>query len=313
VFGTIFGVAHGALPDENEVYDPVLHLKEVLMFTHYMPAHWKGRLHSNEVLSEFSAMYQMKVLIFVEEMLSLIIAPWILLRNANTRCERMIDFFREQTVHVDGIGYQCNFAVFGFKKDLNVEDPTTVLNEPDGLRDDYYGLKDDKMAASVQNFMQYYAHYNQRQGTRRTHGWQPPPAWPPLLSQEIITEEDEGAVSTGRTVLSPAQGRNRLDRHQRSPLAARSRGVRERTPTADRSIQNGRPKPDNAGMSESRLMAQDSDLQDADVGGRDLKDDLESDDDGDDGMDVAGKNAGVLGMIYQFSKAKTEKGAGLPI
>ena len=49
----VFGAAHGALPDENEVHDPVLHLKEVLMFTHYMPAHWKGRLHSNEVRAEF--------------------------------------------------------------------------------------------------------------------------------------------------------------------------------------------------------------------------------------------------------------------
>jgi len=300
----IFGLAHGALPDENEVHDPVLHLKEVLMFTHYMPAHWKNRLHSNEVLSEFSAMYQMKILIFVEEILSLIVAPWILLRNANSNCERIIDFFREQTVHVDGIGYQCNFAVFGFKKDLNAEDPTAVLNEPDGLRDDYFGLKDDKMAASVQNFMQYYSHYNQRpQGKRRGHhGWQPPPAWPPMMGQEAGTE-DTGNIA--RAALSPPArtrpGKGGVRRH-RSPArshAATGRQVAfERRPS-----RKGEPA-----MSESRLMAQDSDLQDAIIDGGGSKDVLESDTDGDEGG-----GAGVLGMIYQFSKAQTEKGGGLNI
>ena len=159
-------------------------------------------------------MYQMKILIFVEEILSLIVAPWILLRNASERCERLIDFFREQTVHVEGIGYQCNFAVFGFKKDLNVEDPTTVLNEPDGLRDDYYGLKDDKMAASVQNFMQYYSHFSHRQGVRRPQGWHPPPAWPPMLAQEAIAEEEQKLNPPERPISAP------------QPAADRQSGIR---------------------------------------------------------------------------------------
>lgn len=301
----IFGVAHGSLPDENEVHDPVLHLKEVLMFTHYMPAHWKDRLHSNEVRSEFSAMYQMKILIFVEEILSLIVAPWILLRNASTRSERIVDFFREQTVHVDGIGYQCNFAVFGFKKDLNAEDPTAVLNEPDGLRDDYYGLKDDKMAASVQNFMQYYSHFNNRQGTRRTQAWQPPPAWPPMMSQEVISPDaipadphpkhgQRSAMLDARQARSPLSPRREIPTH-----LGRTHGTSRVAAAAA-----------SPGISESRLMSQDSDLQDVDVGpGKDRE--LESDTD--DGDIVEGADAGVLGLLYQFSKAKTEKGAGVHI
>ncbi|EMC95833.1 hypothetical protein BAUCODRAFT_44094, partial [Baudoinia panamericana UAMH 10762] len=177
VMVAIFTVSQGSLPEEDEVFDPVMHLKAVLYCTHYVPSHWKDRLHTTEVRSEFSAMYQTKVLIFVEEILSLIVAPWILLRNAGKRSERIIDFFREHTVHVDGIGFQCNFAVFGFKKDANAADPTTVLDEPDGLRDEYFGLKDDKMAASVQNFMHYYDHGRYRRNGKK-QGWQPPPAWP---------------------------------------------------------------------------------------------------------------------------------------
>ena len=316
----IFTAAHGALPDENEVHDPVLHLKEVLMFTHYMPAHWKERLHSNEVRAEFSAMYQMKILIFVEEILSLIVAPWILLRNATTRSERVIDFFREQTVHVDGIGYQCNFAVFGFKKDLNAEDPTAVLNEPDGLRDDYYGLKDDKMAASVQNFMQYYSHYNQRPGLRRVQGWQPPPSWPPMLSQDVITEEEEALPPATRPHTSnrPVSGRRsgildgRTQRSQLSlrspPQAARANSARDHRPRTQHSEDDRAPRTAGRshGVTESRLMREDSDLQDfGDI--TPGEDRLESDTDEN---DVAGGNAGVLGMLQQFAKAQTEKATG---
>ena len=310
----LFGIAHGSLPDENEVHDPVLHLKEVLMFTHYMPAHWKDRLHSNEVRSEFSAMYQMKILIFVEEILSLIVAPWILLRNASARSERIIDFFREQTVHVDGIGYQCNFAVFGFKKDLNAEDPTTVLNEPDGLRDDYYGLKDDKMAASVQNFMQYYSHFNHRQGARRPQGWHPPPAWPPMLSQDMIAEEEPSAERPS-TIARPVSNRKsgNLDgRRKRSLMsrAGRASTTRDRKATNETSERSSdtRAGVGTHGISESRLMANDSDAIDYVVHAteKDPHDPLESDTDGEE--NDPGGNAGALGMLYQFSKAQTEMG-----
>ena len=305
VLAGIFAAAHGALPDEDEVHDPVLHLKEVLMFTHYMPAHWKDRLHSNDVRSEFSALYQMKVLIFVEEILSLIVAPWILLRNANRRCERIIDFFREQTVHVEGIGYQCNFAVFGFKKDLNAEDPTAALQEPDGLRDDYYGLKDDKMAASVQNFMQYYSHFTHRQGVRRPQGWQPPPAWPPVLHQGESGDADIALRATERShsTVSPALDRKKAE-HRSRKAANTVHASFTQTPDVFGKTQS-EPQP----TSESRIVTSEEDF--ATDAGLDQLDDA----DNAEGTDTAGgnPNAGVLGMLYQFSKAQSEKGAGLSI
>lgn len=311
VTGIIFGVAHGSLPDENEVHDPVLHLKEVLMYTHYMPAHWKDRLHSNEVRSEFSTMFQMKAVIFLEEILSLIVAPLILWRNSTLQSERIIDFFREQTVHVEGIGYQCNFAVFGFKKDANAEDPTQVLNEGDGLRDDYYGVKDDKMAQSVQNFAQYYSHYNHRPGHRRVQGWQPPPAWPPVISPPSIAEEPGPSTRTVRHTPSSARTSTILpDRHRSSASMLRSPRQTAHTAMARRGMNLRPDESSKHGISESRLMAQDSDLQDfADAPG--ATDQLESDTDHDENVPDKGvKNAGVLGMLAQYSKAQNEKGPG---
>ncbi|KAF2862999.1 APG9-domain-containing protein [Piedraia hortae CBS 480.64] len=174
-----FTVAYSMATEETEVHDPVLHLNNVLLYTNYKPRHWKGRMHSSEVRAEFSSMYQVRVIIFLEELLSLIVAPWILLRTAETRCERIIDFFRENSVHVDGIGYQCNFAVFNFKKDVNAEDPTSVLQE----RQQHSAPQDDKMASSMQNFARYYERRGGR--GRRPHEWQPQPTWPSLLEEPL--------------------------------------------------------------------------------------------------------------------------------
>lgn len=311
VTGAIFAFAHGSVPDENEVHDPVLHLKEVLMYVHYQPKHWKDRLHSNEVRAEFSAMFQMRPLIFVEEILSLIVAPWLLWRNSGKRCERIIDFFREQTVHVEGVGYQCNFAVFNFKKDPNADDATAVLNEPDGLRDDYYAVKDDKMAQSVQNFAQYYLHYRQ---TSRRPGWQPPPMWPPVMSPPSIAEEPGPTSASARPSPPSARKSALLDPRQR-PSSSMLRSPRQtglnapRRGVAQRSDESGRRTATVQGVSESRLMAQDSDLQDfADAPGAKQ---LESDTDQDENEDAKdGVNTGVLGMLAQLSKAHAEKGPG---
>jgi len=290
----VFGIARGMLPDEYESHDPVMHLREVLMFLHYCPAHWKNNLHTNTVRAEFSEMYQMRVLIFLDEILSLILTPIILLQNAGKRSERVIDFFRETTVHIEGIGYQCNFAVFGMKKNQNMEDPATALQEPDGLRDDYYGDKDDKMAVSMHNFRQY---YTQRQNGRLPpQGWQPPPAWPPMSPRTVADEGEHGAATAARH-RKPA-GSTLLDSRRHPPRSpqqrARAHPLRQTSDVTQR------------GVSESRLMAQDSDLDDYDRAvGRDASG-LESDTDAEGGRGGVGKQ-GVLGMLAQYTKAGERK------
>ncbi len=57
------------------------------------------------------------------------------------------------------------------------------------------------------------------------------------------------------------------------------------------------------------MMRNDSDLHDL---AHQEKDTTESDTDADEDGGTAGK-AGVLGMLYQYSKAQTEKGTGVKI
>ena len=53
---------------------------------------------------------------FFTELLSVLLTPWILFFSLPPCSAAIIDFFREFTLHVDGIGYVCSFAVFDFER-----------------------------------------------------------------------------------------------------------------------------------------------------------------------------------------------------
>ncbi|PGH26567.1 hypothetical protein AJ80_01696 [Polytolypa hystricis UAMH7299] len=195
VFGTVWAVARGVVPEETLVFDPEYALREVIGFTHYQPTHWQGRLHSDDVRKEFAALYQMKLIIFMEEILSMIFTPFILWFCLPNCSDRLIDFFREFTVHVDGLGYVCSFAVFDFKKGTNIMTQAQTQNQGAGqqdLRDDYFSTKDGKMLASYYGFLDNYAgnprtggQYNSNAANRRY--FHPPPSFPPLESPALAT------------------------------------------------------------------------------------------------------------------------------
>ncbi|KAF2227805.1 autophagy protein Apg9-domain-containing protein, partial [Elsinoe ampelina] len=185
----IFAAARGAVPDDAEVHEPVLHLFEVIEYTHYAPQRWRNKYHTPAVRDEFAAMYQVKVLVFLEEILSLVAAPFILWKNAGKPSAAVIDFFRQNTVHVDGLGGLCNHAVFEFRKRNRPEDDDAD-GEVGDLREEYFGgtggggvKGDNKMAQSQYYFMQRLGRYDRSQAERyhrRLQGAQMPPTFPAL-------------------------------------------------------------------------------------------------------------------------------------
>ncbi|OXV08016.1 hypothetical protein Egran_04220 [Elaphomyces granulatus] len=189
IFGTAWAVARGLGPEETDVFDPEFALLEVIDFIHYRPAHWAGRLHSDDVRSEFAVLYQMKIVIFLEEILSMIFTPFVLWFSLPKCSDRLIDFFREFTVHVDGLGYVCSFAVFDFKKGTNAISQGRSSRRAGtwrDLRDDYFSTKDGKMLASYYGFLDNYS-ANPKPGapyipTSARRRFYPPPAFPTLGS-----------------------------------------------------------------------------------------------------------------------------------
>lgn len=121
VFGTIMAVSRGMIPDQTEMFDPELLLRDVVECTHYMPNEWRDKLHTDEVRKQFALLFEYNVMLYALEFMSLALTPLILCLTLPNCSEKVIDFFREFTVHVDGVGYICSFAVFDFKRHGNVK------------------------------------------------------------------------------------------------------------------------------------------------------------------------------------------------
>ncbi|KAI5124310.1 hypothetical protein M0805_008918 [Coniferiporia weirii] len=146
-FGSITAVARGMIPEDNATFDPELLMMEVIHYSHYMPDEWKGQLHSQMVHKDFGKLFDMKIMIFARELLSVVITPFVLCFSLPNCAPAVVDFFREFTIHVDSLGYVCSFAVFDFKRHGNVN-----FGAPMKVRDERFLSKEGKMEKSFLNF-----------------------------------------------------------------------------------------------------------------------------------------------------------------
>ncbi|KAJ4255061.1 autophagy protein atg9 [Fusarium torreyae] len=227
IFGAIWAVTRGMVSEETLVFNPEYALRNVIEYTHYMPDHWQNRLHSFEVKQEFAELYKMKVVIFLEEMMGIITTPMLLLFSLPKCSDQIVDFFREFTIHVDGLGYVCSFAVFDFQKgpgNTGQQGP-----QPD-VREDYYSTKHGKMAASYYGFIDNYV-INPRTGIPghlppgSKSAFHPPPAFPGLNSPTLAADMQGshiGRAETGRARSRAPGGRGPRNgpMPQPSPMAS---------------------------------------------------------------------------------------------
>lgn len=199
VFGTLFAVSSN--PEKSSqttstadnsnsrvasfFYDPEASLRYVAQFTHYLPSSWNGMLHTVEVKNRFCELFKLKIVIILNEILSLILTPFVLWFKISNNSSAIIDFFREYTIHVDGLGHVCYFAMFNFEeKDKNMmigtkgthntmpkrkakakkpkatrsDSESSSEGDLEGL-DDYY--QDDKMIKSYMYFLESYGNKGQ--------------------------------------------------------------------------------------------------------------------------------------------------------
>ncbi|KAG0265364.1 autophagy protein atg9 [Mortierella polycephala] len=149
VFGSIMAVSRGMIPDQTESFDPELLLRGVVEHTHYMPNEWRDKLHTDDVRKQFAQLFEYNAMLFLMEFMSLVLTPLILCFSLPSCSEKVVDFFREFTVHVDGVGYVCSFAVFDFKRHGNVK-----YGAPAATTDERFVSNEGKMEKSFLNFKQ---------------------------------------------------------------------------------------------------------------------------------------------------------------
>lgn len=120
VLGGIVAVCRLFLPDENMVFCPERTLTAVIAHIHYFPMDdWKGRAHTPEVISHINELFPYTALTLVEELLSPIITPFVLFFLLRPRANSIVDFFRNFTVDVVGVGDVCSFAQLDVRRHGN--------------------------------------------------------------------------------------------------------------------------------------------------------------------------------------------------
>lgn len=146
VLGTVWAVTTLLVNNDSEetVYDPEAALQYVAQFTHYLPARWKGRLHTVEVKREFCTLYSLRVVVICQELLLIVLAPFVLWFRILQNLGAIIDFFRDYSIHVDHLGYICYYAMFNFDKQKKNMQPRA----PEA--------GDDKMIKLYMHFLQLY-------------------------------------------------------------------------------------------------------------------------------------------------------------
>ena len=121
LLGTVWTVCHGAISQEYYVYDPEETVIELAKFTHYLPREWRGRYHTEEVKHEFCQLFSLKIVILFKELASIVITPFILWFSLPKSAGKIVDFFRETSVYVDGLGYVCKYAMFQVEKETTTK------------------------------------------------------------------------------------------------------------------------------------------------------------------------------------------------
>ncbi|XP_077790084.1 autophagy-related protein 9A isoform X2 [Podarcis muralis] len=110
ILGVAVTVCRSFIPDQHLVFCPEQLLRVILAHIHYMPDHWQGNAHRYETRDEFSQLFQYKAVFILEELLSPIVTPLILIFCLRPKALEIIDFFRNFTVEVVGVGDTCSFA-----------------------------------------------------------------------------------------------------------------------------------------------------------------------------------------------------------
>ncbi|VDN96828.1 unnamed protein product [Rodentolepis nana] len=108
--GLVAKVAMSLIPSEDVYHVPRFPLSSTLAMIHYMPDKWLNNAHTSQVRAEFSQLFQYRFVAAMEEILSPFIVPIILLFGIPKRSLDIVDFLRNCTVEIDGVGDICSYA-----------------------------------------------------------------------------------------------------------------------------------------------------------------------------------------------------------
>ncbi|CAH0477870.1 unnamed protein product [Peronospora belbahrii] len=91
-------------------------MMEVAAETHYFPKEWRGQCHSFEVRDAFAVLFPYKAVLFTEECVSVLVAPYVLCVSLPRLAREILLFLRSHSITHPSTGAMCRFAEFDFKE-----------------------------------------------------------------------------------------------------------------------------------------------------------------------------------------------------
>ncbi|XP_030624289.1 autophagy-related protein 9B isoform X2 [Chanos chanos] len=189
VLGLVITISRSFIPDEHMVWCPEQLLQYVLAHIHYMPDHWRGNANKNETRDEMAQLFQYKAVFILEELLSPIITPFILIFLLRSKSLEIIDFFRNFTVEVVGVGDICSFAQMDIRRHGNPQ----WMSEGQTEASVYQQAENGKTELSLMHF------------TIKNPHWQPPQDSSVFISHlREKVQQDAQAGPSAQLLLSEA-------------------------------------------------------------------------------------------------------------
>ncbi|XP_035489141.1 autophagy-related protein 9B [Scophthalmus maximus] len=189
VLGVVITITRSFIPDEHMVWCPEQLLQCMLAHIHYMPDHWRGSANKSETRDEVAQLFQYKAVFILEELLSPIVTPFILIFLLRNKSLEIIDFFRNFTVEVVGVGDICSFAQMDIRRHGN----PTWMSAGQTEASVYQQAENGKTELSLMHF------------TIKNPRWQPPQESSVFIShlKEKVHHDAQGGPST-QLLLSEA-------------------------------------------------------------------------------------------------------------
>lgn len=148
LLGVCVTICRSFIPDKHMVFCPEQLLRVILAHIHYMPDHWQGNAYRSETRDQFSQLFQYKAVFILEELLSPVVTPIILIFCLRRKSLEIIDFFRNFTVEVVGVGDTCSFA----QMDIRQHGHPAWMSEGKTEASIYQQAEDGKTELSLMHF-----------------------------------------------------------------------------------------------------------------------------------------------------------------
>ena len=104
LFTVVLAICRALSPDASPKFEPRETLLKAMKHLRFSPRAWRLAPASRAAQSSLAELFQPRATLFLEEMVSVLVAPLMLLGPIAQRSGDLVAFFRDNTVYVEGVG-----------------------------------------------------------------------------------------------------------------------------------------------------------------------------------------------------------------